>query len=81
MEIAMIIVWVIGYIAIINLVEYGIADVYLYDKYFTPSNLYCHTSLNKFGSWFCCILMRILNPFLPIGLFIRFIFTYEKEKY
>ena len=79
-EIAMIICFVIAYIGIINLVEWGIADRYLFDNYVTPNRLYMLTNLNKFGSWFCCIIMRILNPFLPIGLFIKFIFTYEKEK-
>ena len=79
-EIIVIICFIIAYIAIINFVEWGIADCYLFDSYINPTALYCNTNLNKFGAWFCTILMRIFNPFLLIGLFIRFIFTYERKK-
>lgn len=46
----------------------------------TPSRLYHHTPLNKFGSWFIIIVFRILNSVGTIGKFLHFIFTTEGRK-
>ena len=45
-----------------------------------PSMLYKATKLNKFGSWFVTILIRILNPVMTIWYGIHWICTCNKKE-
>lgn len=42
---------------------------------YSPSYLYENTNMNKFGCWFCFILIRLLSPVMTLmGVFIQIMY-------